>query len=119
MTPPLAIFTVRCHYCSRARSPREVIHIGTGGAVMCWVCYEWHNRALDALGGNPPPGCQECGVTFQQLSERSPGGDSQVSMYVHPCDGIYKVFCRACSDAYVLKRVDLYRPTQYGHNRKL
>ena len=29
MTVPLAIFTVRCHYCSRARSPREIIRIGT------------------------------------------------------------------------------------------
>lgn len=112
-----AVMKVRCHYCSEFRSKHEVLYIGTGGACMCWHCYEWHGHALDALSGNPPPGCQRCGVTYEQLRERNGGGDCP--MYVHPCDGLYMVFCRKCSDAYVPKRVDLYRPTQYGHNRKI
>jgi hypothetical protein len=96
-----------------------VIYIGTGGACMCWLCWEWHNQALEALAGNPPSGCQVCGVTYTQLQERSPNGDSEVGMYVHPKDGIYQVLCRACSDAYELQRVDLYRPTQFGYEKKL
>jgi hypothetical protein len=116
LSPP-AVMCVRCHYCSKFRSPREVLYIGTGGACMCWDCYDWHNRALDALAGTPPPGCQECGVTYEQLRERAGGGDC--GMYVHPRDGMYQVLCKKCSDAYVPQRVDLYRPTQYGHNRKL
>jgi len=112
-----SVLTVRCHYCSRFRSPREIIPIGSGGAIMCFHCREWHDRALQDLADNPQPGCGECGVTVAELSARSPNGDCQ--MYVHPCDGFYKLFCRPCSDAYVPKRVDLYRPTQYGYKKKL
>lgn len=114
---PLAVMTVICHYCSKPRHPKEVLYLGTGGAIMCWSCWEWHERAMSMLEGNPPPGCQECGITFDQLRERSATGDCR--MYLHPSDGIYAVRCRACSDAYVPKRVDLYGPTQFGHNKKL
>lgn len=122
MTSAPAIFTVRCHYCSRPRNPTEILKIGTGGVVMCWHCYEWHLKALRMLCGHPPPGCQECGTTFTQLQERAAkyaavAGDC--SMYIHPKDGIYQVLCRACSDRYVPQRVDLYRPTEYGYRKKL
>lgn len=107
---------VRCHYCSKFRSPQEVLHIG-GGVVMCWHCFEWHQQAVRMFSGHPPRGCQECGVSFNQLQQSS--GDGDVRMYVHAKDGIYQVLCRACSDNYVAKRVDLYRDTPFGHARKL
>jgi hypothetical protein len=107
-----------CHYCSRPRSPREILRIGKGGAVMCWLCWEWHLRALRMLcDGTPPPGCQECGVTFAVL--RDAAGDGDIKMYLHPKDGVYQVLCRTCSDRYFPKRVDLYRPTQFGSQLKI
>lgn len=110
------VLCVKCHYCSRWRNPKEVLRL-TGGPVMCWSCYEWHQRALQVLAGTPPPGCQQCGVTFAQLRERS--GDGDIRMYVHVKDGIYQVLCRTCSDAYVPKRVDLYGDTAYGAAKRL
>ncbi len=91
----------------------------TGGPIMCWRCYERHQKALQILAGNAPPGCQneKCGVTFQQLEERAAGGD--VRMYLHFKDGIYQILCPTCSDQYVPKRVDLYGGTAFGHARKL
>lgn len=111
------VVRMRCHYCSRFRSPREILNIGTGGAVMCWLCYEWHGKAMLMLAGEPPPGCQVCGVTFTELSARAGGGDCK--MYVHQKDGLYQILCQSCSDRYVFQRADLYRPTQYGHQRKI
>ena len=112
------VVAVKCHYCSNPRNPHEVMRM-SGGAIMCWRCWEWHQKALKMLAGNPPPGCQneKCGVTFAQLQERAGGGD--VRMYLHVKDGIYQVLCRTCSDAYVPKRVDLYGHTAFGHARKL
>ncbi len=113
---PAGVMRVRCHYCSHFRSGHEVIY-SPGGVVMCWHCYEWHGHALDVLAGNPPPGCQECGLMFEELAARTPDGDCK--MYVHPRDGLYAVLCKQCSDAYVLRRVDLYGPTQFGHKLNL
>jgi hypothetical protein len=112
------ILKTRCHYCSRFRHPREIVKIGTGGAKMCWHCWGWHQKVLLMLAtGKPPEGCQECGVTFDDLQAASGSGD--VRMYIHPKDGIYQVLCRICSDRYVPQRVDLYRATQFGHKRKI
>ena len=110
------VVAVRCHYCSKWRPPSTVMRM-SGGAIMCWHCLEWHQAALRMLAGNPPGGCQECGVTFRQLQERAEGGD--VRMYLHAKDGIYQVLCGRCSDDYVPKRVDLYGHTAFGHARKL
>lgn len=119
MTAAPAIFKIRCHYCSHFRNPKEIIPLGTGGALMCWFCYDNHLIALKMLCGQPPPGCQgdNCGLTFAQLQAEA--GSDDCKMYIHPKDGIYQVLCRACSDRYVLQRVDLYRPTRYGHRKKL
>ena len=108
---------VRCHYCSRFRSPREMLTLGTGGAKMCWRCFEWHRCALRMLAGYPPSGCQQCGVTFQALRERNGGGD--IRMYLMPKDGIYQVLCKRCSDRYLPKRVDLIGDTAFGRSLKL
>jgi len=117
MATALPVLKIRCHYCSRNRSPHEIIPIGTGGAVMCFHCYEWHQHALRAFQGQPPPGCQECGLTFAQLSDLTPGVD--IRMCVVPKDGLYQVLCKSCSDAYVRKRVDLFGDTQFGWQQKL
>jgi hypothetical protein len=116
LTPVPQVLRVKCHYCSRFRSPHEILKIGTGGAIMCWFCYEWHGKALKMLCGALPMACQgdNCGVTWEQLQER---GDSK--MYVHNKDGIYQILCQSCSDRHVLLRADLYRPTRYGHQLKL
>jgi len=110
------VLAVRCHYCSHPRHPMEVLRL-TGGPIMCWQCFQWHQQAMRMLAGQPPRGCQECGVTFRGLEQRVAGGD--VRMYLHAKDGIYQVLCRACSDNYVPKRVDLYAGTAFGHARKL
>ena len=115
MTPAIVI-AVKCHYCSHLRNPKEVMRL-SGGPIMCWHCYEWHRHALQMLSGHPPPGCQECGITFAALFEAAPGGD--MKMYLHAKDGIYQILCRTCSDAYVQKRVDLYGNTAFGRSRKL
>lgn len=107
---------VKCHYCSRFRNPKEVLRL-TGGPIMCWQCWEWHQEALRMLAGQPPRGCQQCGVSFAALQERAAGGD--IRMYVHAKDGIYQILCRTCSDGYVAKRADLYRRTEFGRAMKL
>lgn len=82
---------------------------------MCWHCYEWHQKALLALAGEPPPGCQDCGVTFDALKEAS--GEGNVRMSVVLKDGVYAVLCVPCADAYCRKRSDLFRSTEYGRQK--
>lgn len=85
--------------------------------AICWHCLHWHEKALLALSGNPPDGCQQCGVSFKDLAERTRG--TSVPMAIHQKDGIYQVLCLSCSDAYVGKRRDLYGKTVYGHRKNL
>ena len=83
---------------------------------MCLRCYTWHSKALDLLcKGIPPPGCQDCGLTFDDLADR----EGNTKMYVHAKDGIYQILCPRCSDVYVLKRRDLYGATLFGHRKGL
>jgi hypothetical protein len=110
------VITERCTYCSKGRSPKDIIHM-TSGARMCLRCYHWHSHALDVLAGNPPRGCQECHITFEVLEKRS--RDGNVRMQVHVKDGIYSVLCQRCSDGYVRKRPDLYRETPFGAENKI
>lgn len=111
------VLAVRCHYCSRHRHPREIHPIGTGGARICSYCLEWHIKAIAMLAGEPPPGCQQCGVTFAFLQDCARSGD--LRMYLHAKDGIYQILCRGCSDGYIAKRRDLYAETQFGHSRNI
>ena len=117
MNGPVLNLAVKCHYCSKFRAPDQIIELGTGGAKICWHCWEWHNEALSVLAGSPPQGCQECGVTFAEL--RLVSGDGDVRMYLHAKDGVYQILCPACSDRYVPKRRDLYGPTLFGHRMNL
>jgi hypothetical protein len=116
VAPPF-ILMVRCHYCSQQRWPSEIIYMPKGMGC-CLRCYEWNAHAIKMLSaGAPPPGCQECGITFAELERRSPGGNT--SMMLHRKDDIYQILCRRCSDAYFPKRRDLYGQTIFGHERGL
>lgn len=84
---------------------------------MCLRCHEWHGHALRILAGEFPRGCQECGLTLEQLNTLGTGATTR--MYVVPKDGIYQVLCAICKDAYCAKRADLYRATQFGSELKL
>ena len=85
--------------------------------VRCRKCEEKHLAALDVLSGNPPTACGECGVTFEQLAERT--GEDHVPMFMHLKDGMYQLLCAACDRKYVRQRKDMYGPTQFGWERKL
>lgn len=105
------VVTERCHYCSKGKSPKDIIHL-SGGARMCERCYHWHAHALDVLAGQPPRGCQECHVKFEVLERRSTDGN--VRMEIHQKDGIYSVLCKPCALKYVGQRRDLYKETPFG-----
>lgn len=106
---------MRCRFCSKWRHQREFL--GDPTLAPCWDCYHWNQAAIRVLAGAPPPGCQVCGLTWQQLREQTPGDN--VPMFLHPRDGILQLLCKACSDAYERKRLDLYAGTPYGWVRKL
>lgn len=110
------IITERCHYCSKQKSPKDIITM-SGGAKICTRCWHWHHHALDVLAGDPPRGCQECHVDYDVLERRSIDGN--VRMSVIALDGIYAVVCPSCGDKIVRKRVDLFGDTEYGHKLKL
>jgi hypothetical protein len=105
----------RCHYCSKWRAPREIQELGTGGAKICMHCLEWHFKAIRILAGNPPDGCQKCGLKFQDLKECDALGN--LRMYLVVKDGIYQVLCEPCNAIYERKRADLFRETEYGKRK--
>lgn len=101
----------QCNWCSKFR-PDFLTHRLSSNQVICENCLDWHNAALEMLGGEPPRGCQECGRSWQTLSAETPG--LQVRMYVVPKDGIYQLLCPSCVRPYLPKRADLYRGTEFG-----
>jgi len=114
---PLAVIKRFCHYCSGQFWPHEFIHLPRGHRC-CLRCWEWHGKAMALLSqGTPPPGCQECSVTFNQLQERSLDGNTRMALVKK--DGIYQVLCFRCSEKYIQKRRDLYGKTIFGHERGL
>lgn len=109
------VFGEKCPYCSKFRPHSEIQKMGTGGAKICFRCLEWHRNAIKVLAGAPPPGCQECGVTFADLKAFDRAGN--LRMYLHVKDGIYQILCTTCSDVYERKRADLFRETAYGQQK--
>ena len=105
------LVAVRCNYCSKER-PAFRMHNLASGQKICDYCLDWHNHAIEFLGGAVPRGCQECGATWAFLRDSTLG--DEVRMYVVPRDGIYQVHCATCVAAYVAKRADLYKGTQFG-----
>jgi hypothetical protein len=113
---PLIRVEERCQSCSKWRNPKEIIHMGNGGANICWQCYEKHIDALHALAGNPPKACGECGKTWAQFRSESPDGNVQMSVVMK--DGIYQVLCPTpCADLYVRKRADMFGDTAFGYRK--
>lgn len=79
---------------------------------MCLQCRDWHLHALQVLSGETPKGCQECGVTTEQLRHAS--HDFTVSLYVVPANGIYAVLCEPCKLRFSIGMRGLFKGTPYG-----
>lgn len=108
--------TVRCHYCSKNRF-RFRIHVLASNQAICDYCLEWHHHAIEFLGGTcAPRGCQGCGMTWETLRDSVLGFDQgvEVRMWVVMKDGIYQLLCKTCVAAFLPKRADLYKGTQFG-----
>lgn len=102
-----------CPYCSKNRSPREIIHY-LGGVKICLDCERRHREALDALSSGTFNGeCSECGKTAAEL------GQHNLEMAVHYEGGRYRLLCKACDLKYVPKRKDLYAGTEFAKMRGL
>jgi len=106
------VVPVKCHYCSKTR-PAWRTHKLTDAQTICDYCLDWHNKAIDFLGGKGMPGCQACGASWDFLRDSAIGVES-VRMYVVPKDGIYQLLCATCVRPYVSKRADLYGGTRFG-----
>jgi hypothetical protein len=111
----MGLIALRCNWCSRWRETSRC-HTLKSSQVICDYCIEWHCAAMDFLGGAPPIGCQECGISWEKL-RAIPGNRS--SIFIVPKDGINQMLCAQCKDAYVLLRSDLYRNTKFGDSIKL
>jgi hypothetical protein len=113
MTPAI-IIGERCHYCSKFRSPLEIIH-QPGGVKICLHCEQLHEEALQALSTGVFNGqCSECGLSAEELKAQKRCGPNG-SMACHSENGRYRMMCWVCDALYVPKRRDLYAETQYGH----
>lgn len=113
----MSLITVgeRCQYCSQFHSKFRTISMAKGNVRMCDNCYHRHVEALKRFALTPPPGCQTCGTTFDELKARAlAAGQGNLRMVVVWKDGIYQVQCGTCSDAYLPKRVDLFKGTPFG-----
>jgi len=107
----LIIIGEQCPYCSKFRSPRDIMNM-PGGAKICRTCELRHLEALAALStGKFTAECSECGSEPEAQQDRQ--------MAVHFEDGIYRMMCLQCDAVYVRKRRDLYGGTQFAHERKL
>lgn len=106
-------FARKCRRCGQFRHARDFVGGRTVG--YCFYCYEHHRRALDVLSGGIPHGCVECGITVQELSERTPGDD--IRMTVTMKDGFYAVLCQPCADRWEASNPQLIAGTPYGESK--
>lgn len=117
MTAPQLI-RVKCRACSKHRDAREFVSNAITG--VCWHCFEWHQKALAFLSGNPPDRCQMCERTMAELDELSRRlGRADTRLVLERKDGIYQVLCIDCDAVYFPKRRDLYAGTPDGMKRGL
>jgi hypothetical protein len=106
----LIIIGETCDYCSKFRSPLDIIPMA-GGAKICVHCEQRHLEALNALSTGTFTGeCSECGKKGDEL--RSADG----SMAIHFENGRYRAMCGECDRKYVPKRGDLYGGTEFGRS---
>jgi len=102
----LLIFGEKCPYCSKFRSPFDIIR--RTGYTICFDCEQRHNEAVNLLTTRKFQGeCSECGKTPEQLG-------SNGVMCVHFENGFYKAMCKPCDAIYVTKRRDLYAGTEFA-----
>ncbi len=110
---PAVLIGEECHYCTKWRNPRDIIH-QPGGVKICLGCEQRHIEALAALSTGVFTGeCSECGKTAEQLRSRNG------AMAMHFENGKYRAMCVGCDMVYVPKRKDLYGQTEFGHALKL
>ena len=112
------IIGVKCPYCTKFRSPRDMIAM-MGGAQICVQCELRHIEALDAMAKGVFTGeCSECGLSAEELRAQGCCG-SKGEMAVHFENGRYRAMCLVCDKTYVPKRLDLYGKTEFSHTNKL
>src|SRR5450759_4431730 len=108
LTMPAILIGEQCPYCSKFRSPRDMISM-PGGAKICTSCEQRHLAALAALSSGRFAGeCSECGKVPDRLENRP--------MAVHFEGGIYRMMCLPCDAVYTPKRRDLYGKTEFSHS---
>ena len=116
MTPAI-IIGEQCPYCTKFRSPRDILH-QPGGVKICAECEQRHIEALHALSTGQFLGeCSECHMPYEELKLQGkiPGGQ----MAVHFENGRYRAMCMDCDKAYFPKRRELYGKTEFAANLKL
>jgi len=103
----------KCPYCTKFRSPLEIIH-QPGGVKICMPCEQRHLEALAAISSGEFNGsCSECGRNAEQLREEKRCGPTG-AMAVHFENGKYRALCITCDALYVPKRAELYAETEFG-----
>jgi|HubBroStandDraft_4_1064222.scaffolds.fasta_scaffold373585_2 hypothetical protein len=109
------VMTEKCPYCSKQRSPRDLIRRTVG--AICQDCWQRHLAAIAALASGKYTGeCSECGLSVDEIGRIQSvthGDVDGVSMAIHYENGIYRPMCKACDRGYVIKRRDLYANTQF------
>jgi hypothetical protein len=117
MTPSI-IIGEQCPYCTKSRSPRDILH-QPGGVKICTECEQRHLEALAAIAsGNFLGECSECHMKAEELKLQKRCGP-RGEMAVHYEGGRYRCMCLPCDRAYVPKRRELYGNTEFGAAAKL
>lgn len=115
---PGIVIGEQCPYCTKFRSPREIIPLH-GGAKICTSCEQRHIEALQALSRGVFTGeCSECGLSAEELRTQQRCGP-QGAMAIHFEHGRYRAMCLVCDAVYTPKRRELYGGTEFGHQLKL
>ena len=116
--PHAIIIGEECPYCTRFRSPQDIIPM-TGGAKICIFCEQRHLEAMEALSTGVFTGrCSECDLPAEELRAQNRCGP-QGAMAMHFENGRYRALCLVCDAAYVPKRRELYGKTEFGHQQGL
>jgi len=103
----------QCPYCTKFRSPLEIIH-QPGGVKICIPCEQRHLEAMQSIATGQFLGdCSECGTKADELKAQRKCGP-RGEMAVHFENGKYRVMCIPCNRTYVPKRAELYGQTEFG-----
>lgn len=83
-----------------------------GNVVMCDDCYSKHIEGLKRFAESIPTECGSCHRTPQQLLEAAGGGNFRMTAVWK--DSGYQWLCGMCDLAYLQKRADLVKGTEFG-----